>query len=66
VISKLKNKLNVKHKEEVLNLRNIGVGQRTIAQQCGEATPMVRNVNKNRNMTLKASEENCTKKGFEN
>lgn len=65
MVSKLKNELNVKHKKDVLNLRGTDVSQRT-AQQCGVATSTVGNVNKNRNMTLKAWEENCTKNRYEN
>jgi hypothetical protein len=60
-----KSELNVTHKKDVLSLRETGVSQRT-AQQFGVATSTVGNVNKNRNMILKAWEENCTKKGYKN
>jgi hypothetical protein len=64
--SKLKSELNVTHKKAVLSLRETDVSQRTTAQQFGVATSTVGNVNKNRNMILKAWEENCTKKGYKN
>jgi hypothetical protein len=56
------NELCIEYKKEVLDLIDKSVSQQTIAEQCGVAKPTIGNINRSRNMTLKAWKENCSNK----
>jgi hypothetical protein len=54
------NELSIEHKKEVWNLIDKGVNQLTNAVQSGVAKSTVGNINKNRDVILKAWQENCS------